>query len=338
MKLPGPKKKKTVSCPRCHSPVPPDTAFCESCGARIGSPPSCSLCGTLLTPGARFCSSCGTMVGNSKDNPAGQPEAPGENPAPARKPGTSRAKKPKPAEVAGQEKKPDPLMMVPEPDDSDTADETGVPEKTVSEKSRVPGPRITLPPEEKNRPIPVLSGGKMLPVIAVVVVLVAAAALISAGVLHIPVFPESSGGNNPLPTVPADTTTPVPAETTPVPVTELTEIPVTTNGVVSLVPGPTQVPPDNLLVYFQAERDPLTKIVSVLYMGGKGQHGVQDVFVRLTRSDGQVLTGTFKPEQVGSGVELQGTEKADRVEVIVHYYTGDEYTVIDQVFEYQKLF
>ncbi len=132
--------------------------------------------------------------------------------------------------------------------------------------------------------------------------------------------------------------TPVPEETTSVPEAEPTGMPVTTTGTISLVPGPTQVPPDKFLVYFQAERDPLTRIVSVLFMGGKGQLGVQDVFVRLTRSDGQVLTATFKPVQVGSGVELQGTEKTDRVEVIVHYYTGDEYTVIDQVFEYKKLF
>jgi Double zinc ribbon len=336
MKLPGPKKKKTVSCPRCHRPVPPDTAFCDSCGARIGSPPSCSLCGTLLTPGARFCSSCGTMVGNSKDNPAIQPEPPAEIPAPARKPGTSRAKKTRAADVEEHGKEPDPLMMIPEPDSPGTADETGVPEKTVPEKNRAPdpkSPRVTLPSKDRNRPIPVIFERKNLAIIAVVAVLVAVAALVSAGILHINPYASFGAGT----TVPVDTTIPVPAETTPVPVTELTEIPGTAAGTISLVPGPTQVPPDNLLVYFQAERDPLTRMVSVLYMGGKGQRGVQDVFVRLTRSDGQVLTGTFKPEQVGSGVELQGTEKTDRVEVIVHYFTGDEYTVIDKVFEYKKL-
>jgi hypothetical protein len=107
--------------------------------------------------------------------------------------------------------------------------------------------------------------------------------------------------------------------------------------VFSPLPGPTQVPPGNLLVYFQVERDPFTNIVSVLFMGGKGQAGVQDVVVRLTRSDGQVLTGTFKPLQTGSGVDLTGTEKTDRVEVTVHYYTGDVYTVINQTFEYKKL-
>jgi hypothetical protein len=105
---------------------------------------------------------------------------------------------------------------------------------------------------------------------------------------------------------------------------------------ISLTPGPTQVPPDSLMVYFQAERDPTTRIVSVSFMGGKGQAGIRDVFVRLTRSDGQVLTGTFKPLESGNGVELQGTEKVDRVEVIVHYHTGDSYTVIDRTFEWKK--
>ena len=106
--------------------------------------------------------------------------------------------------------------------------------------------------------------------------------------------------------------------------------------VINLTPGPTQVPPDNLLVYFQAERNPTTRIVSVRFEGGKGQAGVRDVSVRLTRSDGQVLTGSFKPVQAGSGVDLPGTGKTDRVEVVVHYYTGDSYTVIDRIFEWKQ--
>jgi hypothetical protein len=280
------------------------------------------------------------MVGNSKDNPPDKPEDPEKNALPARKPKASRAKKPKTSEVDEQEKKPDPLMMIPDPDQFNPAVYPAAPDQELPSKKDVPVPSAikTVPrPSGKRMFLP--SGGdkKKGAVIAGVIILIVIAILAFAGILHIPAGPLPGGDTVPQATA-IETPTPVIPETTSVPAAESTGIPVTTAEAISLVPGPTQVPPDNFLVYFQVERDPLTRIVSVQYMGGKGQMGVQDVFVRLTRSDGQVLTGTFKPAQVGSGVELQGTEKADRVEVIVHYYTGDEYKVIDQAFEYKKLF
>ena len=119
------------------------------------------------------------------------------------------------------------------------------------------------------------------------------------------------------------------------PADTLAAAPVPTTEEVSLVPGPTDVPPDRFLVYFEATRDAFTHNVTVQYMGGKGQMAVRDVAVRLTRSDGKVFTGTFKPVQVGSGIDLPGTDKEDRVEVTVRYVTGEEYKVMDKVFEYK---
>ena len=101
------------------------------------------------------------------------------------------------------------------------------------------------------------------------------------------------------------------------------------------MPGPTQTLPAHLDIVLQTERDPRTRMISVEYMGGKGQYGVREIFVRLTRSDGEVLTGSFKPIQIGSRIELQGTELVDRLEVIVRYNSGEEYTAIDRVFEYK---
>jgi hypothetical protein len=280
------------------------------------------------------------MVGNSKDNPPDKPEDSMKNASLPRKPKVSRAKKPKTAEADEQEKRPDPLMMIPEPDQSGPMVDPAAPDQELLSKKNEPAPSAV-------KTVPGASGKRMfLPsgvdrkkgaVIAGVIILIAVAVLAFAGVLHIPAGPLS-GGDTVQQAAAMETPTPFIPETTPVPAVESPNIAETNAETISLVPGPTQVPPDNLLVYFQVERDPLTRIVSVQYMGGKGQMGVRDVFVRLTRSDGQVLTETFKPAQVGSGVELQGTEKEDRVEVIVHYFTGDEYKVIDQVFEYKKLF
>jgi hypothetical protein len=104
----------------------------------------------------------------------------------------------------------------------------------------------------------------------------------------------------------------------------------------TLTPGQTQVPPANLMVNFQAERDTLTGIVTVTFRGGEGQNGVKDVLFRLTRSDGQVLEKSFTITQIGRSESLQGTKMTDRVEVIASYYNGNQYKVLDQTFEYKK--
>jgi hypothetical protein len=104
----------------------------------------------------------------------------------------------------------------------------------------------------------------------------------------------------------------------------------------SLVTEPTQVPPVNLVVTYQAERDPITGLVTVTFTGGPGRYGQSDALVRLTRSDGQVLTKSFTPKQVGDTVTLQGTKATDRCEVIANFYNGAKYRIIDTLFEYKK--
>lgn len=62
---------------------------------------------------------------------------------------------------------------------------------------------------------------------------------------------------------------------------------------------------------------------------------MRDVFFRVSRSDGGVLENTFKPEQIGSFVTLQGTpggEGTDHVEVIANYYNGETYRIIDKIY------
>jgi secreted protein with Ig-like and vWFA domain len=100
--------------------------------------------------------------------------------------------------------------------------------------------------------------------------------------------------------------------------------------------GPTQVPPERDRIWLQEERDPITQNVTVTYQGGKGGMAVREVLVRLTRSDGQVLVQTFRPQTVGEGAVLQGTRYADRLEVVVMYNNGESYTVIDRIFPYKE--
>ncbi len=104
----------------------------------------------------------------------------------------------------------------------------------------------------------------------------------------------------------------------------------------SLVPGPTQVLPESYRIWLQADRDPITSMVTVIYNGGKGQRAVREIQVRLTRSDGQVLTQVFRPLTTGEGAELQGTKYTDRLEVNITYNNGDSFTVIDRIFPYKQ--
>jgi hypothetical protein len=105
---------------------------------------------------------------------------------------------------------------------------------------------------------------------------------------------------------------------------------------VSFEPQPTQRVPVNLEVTYQAERNPITGLVTVTFTGGPGMNGISQTVVTLTKSDGGVETRSFKPKQIGDFVTLQGTLKTDRIEVITNFYNGNSYRVIDQLFEYKK--
>lgn len=331
MKLPWSKKEaepsdRILSCPRCNAPVPKDKPFCDACGARIAPPPSCSLCGTLLEPGSRFCPSCGTMIGKgkeivSKGKKSGKiPTVPEHSPAASEKNDSVEGKPDDPGEPSPTTMGGEPAKI---PAEGAAPDEPAKPVKPVPPQKS----RDTIPSGKGRWGLP---AGRTPAVIAVVILLlVAGTALIGSGLLTLP---RQSSPVTTSVTV-ATTATPVPT-----PVNEIaapTTVPETTAPGIVLDPGPTQTLPAHLNIVLQEERDPRTKMISVEYMGGKGQSGVREIFVRLTRSDGEVLTGSFKPIQVGSRLELQGTEQTDRLEVIVRYYSGEEYTVIDRVFEYK---
>jgi hypothetical protein len=183
---------------------------------------------------------------------------------------------------------------------------------------------------EKPKKVPEAAGPKKpLPqqtiIIAGVLVLLLLAAAVYFVVLPALSGPSPSAGSLPLlPGVPG-TAAPSATQATNSQTVEIT-----------LTAGPTEVPPGKFALVLDAERDPISHSVTVTFKGGAGQYGVSDIQVRLTRSDGQVLTQNFKPTTIGSGVTLQGTEKTDRVEASATYYSGEHYKIMDHIFEYQK--
>ena len=328
MKLPWSRKKDEtgtlIACPRCNAPAMSDKPFCEACGARIAPPPSCTLCGTLLEPGSRFCPSCGAMIGSTKDKPVAEsPKKPSKKksrvPAheePVENPGPQNGGQPD----SPQQEPERPAVVSEPPEEKD--------EPRPALKRPLPVAKTTIPPGGRRGLAAHLGRGTGM--IAIIIVLIlAGAVLIFSGILSLPSLIS-----------PAEIPAPVNPEPTMAPAAVTTEqatpaASVSPAGSASLVPGPTQTPPAHLDIVLQTERDPRTRVISVEYMGGKGQYGVREIFVRLTRSDGEVLTGSFKPIQIGSRIELQGTERTDRLEVVTRHYSGEEFTVIDRLFEYK---
>ncbi|NMB80010.1 MAG: hypothetical protein GYA23_13060 [Methanomicrobiales archaeon] len=338
------KKTEERVCPNCKKPFLEGTPFCESCGLRVTPPPACGKCQLPLAPDTNFCESCGTPVGikpapEPESEPGPQPQAaPAENmaghqkdPHPRGKKGRKRGKPKKDEFVlrsmitpgAGADaQEPGQVNPVPPPREEKAAEQNPAPQVGAS-AATTPAERL---PTIRNLPKKLPKKTLLLSGIIILFLLVAAAVLSGFIHLSLPAFHHTPGG-----------------KIIPVPVTQPTEMPEsgehsakTTSTIPSLVPGPTQVPPESGLIWLQAERDPITNIVSVIFNGGKGQRAVREVQVRLTRSDGQVLERTFKPLTVGEGATLQGTKFTDRLEVNVTYNNGEAYTVIDKLFEYKQ--
>jgi hypothetical protein len=131
------------------------------------------------------------------------------------------------------------------------------------------------------------------------------------------------------------TSTP-PATPTPTPViTTEPATPTPTPTVVSLTPGPTQTLPEiwNIDVQVQSNGVSIDPQMTVSCQGGKGLNFIQQIDVRVTRSDGVVENGVIvKPLYKGKSVSLPITSqmgKVNRVEVWATTPQGDKVKIFD---------
>jgi hypothetical protein len=322
------KKKEPELCPNCRKPVTEGIVFCDSCGLRLFSPPACIKCGLPLAPGTNFCESCGTPVGSVPAHFKDIPLTDQKTPDFKKRGRASKEKTPK---------QKTPLM----PQGVKNIDAvTTVTENT--EQEEVPGDiaAIELPGQPEKNQISAPAKKNTLTVwprfttrtILICCVLLLCLIILGAfmtGLIRIPPAKFLSGEPGMEVTDP-DQSFP---ENDPAGTVILT-IPPTIQAPAHS-PGPTRVAPESLRVWFQAERDPVTNIVTVLFEGGKGQSGIREVEARLTRSDGAVIVQSFKPTTIGEGASLPGTKFSDRLEVIVFYNNDDRYTVIDKIFDYK---
>lgn len=106
----------------------------------------------------------------------------------------------------------------------------------------------------------------------------------------------------------------------------------------SLTPGPTDQVPGPQAILIEVSRNTLSfdPLIKVTFRGGAGINAVNNIDVRVTRSDGSVSTASLTKPQVGDFVDLKGTTGKDRVEVTAQMITGDVYKIYDQALQFRE--
>ena len=128
------------------------------------------------------------------------------------------------------------------------------------------------------------------------------------------------------PATPAPTAVETVATATPAPVT---------TTLASLTPGPTQTLPDvwSIEVQVASNGEAVDPLITVSCMGGKGLNFIQQIDVRVTRSDSIVETGSItKPLYKGKSVSLRSTTAMgyrDRAEVWAINPQGERVKIFD---------
>ncbi|MGA2698441.1 MAG: hypothetical protein ABSE74_02245 [Methanoregula sp.] len=132
----------------------------------------------------------------------------------------------------------------------------------------------------------------------------------------------------------AGCTSPTQAEIKPVATTVTATMPATTPPVAEVTTTFESVVslPPNLMVDLELTKDRPTSQIHLLYNGGPGEIFVQNVTMKVTRSDGtiteQLMDGGLQPKR-GDELIVQGTRTGDQCEVWVTT-AGKVYKVIDQ--------
>jgi hypothetical protein len=151
--------------------------------------------------------------------------------------------------------------------------------------------------------------------------------MIIAALVLCTVFVLATGCTQPA--TPPVTPTPTPAVTTVAATSTASSTPV------SLTPGPTQTLPEAWYVDVQVQSNgfaPDPQIITTV-RGGKGLNFIQQIDVRVTRSDGIVENGNIlKPLKVGDSVSLASTTApgySDRAEVWATDPQGTKVKIFD---------
>lgn len=104
--------------------------------------------------------------------------------------------------------------------------------------------------------------------------------------------------------------------------------------------APVQTLPPEQYVDVQLSKERPDYSIHLLYNGGKGEVNIQNIFLKVTLSDGQVIEKYMNDNQRqprrGDEIIVRGTRGSDRVEVYVTS-AGKTYKVIDRELQVSRL-
>lgn len=101
-------------------------------------------------------------------------------------------------------------------------------------------------------------------------------------------------------------------------------------------PGSFQQLPDYESVSITVDRNTISEdpTITTSFNGGKGLGMVQSMTVTLFRSDCTTDTQTRKDPGIGTSITQMGTTGTDRIKVDLLMTSGDQFTVIDQLYPF----
>jgi hypothetical protein len=98
-----------------------------------------------------------------------------------------------------------------------------------------------------------------------------------------------------------------------------------------LYPGPVTVPPNNLVIFVDVQKDPIYRVITGTFRGGHGQSLVSRIDMIGVLGNGEPATRQIG-NNIGATGEIQGTDGVDRIQIVVSYKNGETYKILEKAF------
>ncbi|HWQ67488.1 MAG TPA: hypothetical protein VN372_11545 [Methanospirillum sp.] len=105
----------------------------------------------------------------------------------------------------------------------------------------------------------------------------------------------------------------------------------TTSPQEGMYAGPVTEPPNSLSVSVEVNKEPIYRVITGTFRGGHGQSLVSKIEMHAMLGDGETVTRPIA-NNIGAIAEIQGSDKTDRVQVVVYFKNGDTYKIVEKVF------
>lgn len=98
-----------------------------------------------------------------------------------------------------------------------------------------------------------------------------------------------------------------------------------------LYPGPVTIPPNNLVVSVDVQKEPIYRVITGTFRGGHGQFLVSRIDMNAVLGSGEPVTRQIA-NNIGATAEMQGTDGVDRIQIVVTYKNGETYKIYEKAF------